>query len=72
MSDPALTPQQRSLLEFPESWFSLPEHPEIAANTIDPNPNMRRLHPLATAAGGSALREGWCGPRGAPVGALRL
>ena len=60
ITDPALTPSQRAILEFSPSWFNVPRE---TSRHIEGNPNYSRLHECATAAASADRREGWDGPR---------
>ena len=68
--DPALTPQQRALVEFPESWFNRPTQPKNpgrATADLYANNAMTRLHTAAGAWTGAPLipRGGIGAPRSA-------
>lgn len=61
VADPALTPAQRTILEFSPCWFNLPRE---TSGHIDGNPSFSRLHPRAKDETHDAQRrEGWAGPR---------
>ena len=68
-SDPELTPQQRDILEYSETWFNMPtqtkRHEPGADVEYQQNPALTRLHPLATApvATHAKLMRGWLGPQ---------
>jgi hypothetical protein len=68
-SDPELTPQQRDILEYSETWFNMPTQPqrhEPGANVeYHKNPALTRLHPLANspAVARVKLMPGWVGPQ---------
>jgi hypothetical protein len=62
VTDPALSPSQRSILEFSPCWFNLPRE---GKRLIEGNPSYSRLHPNARVppSGDFKRREGWAGPR---------
>ena len=47
VNDPLLTPRQREILEFSETWFNEPRK-NHRLELYEPNPGMTRMHPLAT------------------------
>ena len=60
--DPALTPQQRALVEFPESWFNRPTQPKNpgrATGDLYANNAMTRLHTAAGACSRDASSHYW-------------
>jgi len=68
--DPELTPQQREILEYSESWFNMPTQPKRheppgADVEYHKNPALTRLHPAASAPVPPPveLMPGWAGPR---------
>ena len=68
-SDPELTPQQRDILEYSETWFNLPTQPKRHEQGADveyhKNPALTRLHPLASGSlvATATLMPGWAGPQ---------
>ena len=70
VTDPALSPAQRSILEFSPCWFNLPRE---GKRLIEGNPNYSRLHPDAKVPPRNfQRREGWAGPRTVLEVAARL
>ena len=68
-NDPGLTPQQRDLLEYSETWFNMPtqanRHEPGAEVEYHKNPALTRLHDLANAPATTTVElvSGWVGPR---------